>query len=142
MLFALAYSIDVGMIEAMSTKFGNVWLVRTIISFLMLAIIFLFYLRVNKRGRGLKERGLLTTQSTSSLVNFGIILRWELMAILAFGILTLMTTSLMGHGAAIKTGAQVPITIDFFHNLAALIWIGGVIYLALVLVPKFKEEFE
>ena len=46
----------------------------------------------------------------------------------------------MGHGAAMTTGAQLPITIDFVHNLAAAIWIGGVIYLALVVVPRLRRD--
>ena len=43
-------------------------------------------------------------------------------------------------GQTINTGAQIPITIDFVHNLAASIWIGGVIYLALDVVPKLRRS--
>ena len=36
-------------------------------------------------------------------------------------------------------GNVIPIAIDFMHNLAASIWIGSVIYLAFVVVPKIKQ---
>ena len=36
MIFALAYSLNVGMVDAMTTKFGSIWFVRTGISFFCL----------------------------------------------------------------------------------------------------------
>ena len=36
--------------------------------------------------------------------------------------------------------ASVPILIDFIHNLAASLWIGGVIYLAFVVAPGIKQS--
>ena len=54
------------------------------------------------------------------------------------GLAILATTSLIGHGAA--NGKLLPITIDFIHNLAASVWIGGVIYLALVVIPAIKKS--
>src|ERR671918_473825 len=86
MIYALAYSLNIGMVDAMTTKL--------------------------------------------------------LLSILMVGVLTLLTTSLMGHGAAITSGNQIPITIDFVHNLAASIWIGGVIYLALAAVPMLKNDLK
>jgi putative copper export protein/streptogramin lyase/methionine-rich copper-binding protein CopC len=140
MIYALAYSLNVGMIDAMTTKFGDVWFARTAVSFLMLALIFFIYLKVNKRVRLSKESAPLGRTSANPLGNSGIFFKRELVAILVVGILTLLTTSLMGHGAAIATGSQIPITIDFIHNVAASTWIGGLIYLALVVVPKLKDS--
>jgi copper transport protein len=62
----------------------------------------------------------------------------EITTIFVIGLATLATTSLIGHGAA--NGKLLPITIDFIHNLAASVWIGGVIYLALVVVPGIKKS--
>ena len=143
MIYALAYSLNVGMIDAMTTKFGNIWFVRTAVSFLLFGLILFVYLKVKRR----RKRALLSANSnlanrskTNPLASGGLVLKRELVAIMIVGFLTLLTTSLMGHGAAINTGAQIPITIDFVHNLAASIWIGGVIYLALDVVPKLRRS--
>ena len=132
------------MIDAMTTKFGNIWFVRTAVSFLLFGLILFVYLKVKRRRLGralLSANSNLTNRSnTNPLASGGLILKRELVAIMIVGVLTLLTTSLMGHGAAINTGAQIPITIDFVHNLAASIWIGGVIYLALDVVPKLKRS--
>ncbi|MGC2306768.1 MAG: copper resistance protein CopC, partial [Nitrososphaeraceae archaeon] len=145
MIYALAYSLNVGMIDAMTTKFGNIWFVRTAVSFLLFGLILFVYLKVKRRRR--RKRALLSAYSnlpnrsiTNPLASGGLVLKRELVAIMIVGFLTLLTTSLMGHGAAINTGAQIPITIDFVHNLAASIWIGGVIYLALDVVPKLRRS--
>jgi putative copper export protein/streptogramin lyase len=144
MIYALAYSLNVGMIDAMTTKFGNIWFVRTAVSFFLFGLILFVYLKVKRRRRKralLSANSYLTNQSnTNPLASGGLVLKRELVAIMIVGFLTLLTTSLMGHGAAMNTGAQIPITIDFVHNLAASIWIGGVIYLALDVVPKLRRS--
>ena len=141
MIYALAYSLNVGMVDAMSTKFGNIWFVRTGISFLLFALILFIYLKVGKRLKHSRKSNPSARTSTHPFSFGGLLLKRELVAIMSVGILTLLTTSLMGHGAAINTGgAQIPITIDFVHNLAASIWIGGVFYLALAVVPKLKQN--
>jgi len=141
MIYALAYSLNVGMVDAMSTKFGNIWFVRTGISFLLFALILFVYLKVGKRLKYSRKRNPSERTSTKPFAFGGLLLKRELVAIMIIGILTLLTTSFMGHGAAINTGGtQIPITIDFVHNLAASIWIGGVIYLALAVVPKLKQN--
>lgn len=141
MIYALAYSLNVGMVDAMSTKFGNIWFVRTGISFLLFALILFIYLKVGKRLKHSRKSNPSARTSTQPFSFGGLLLKRELVAIMSVGILTLLTTSLMGHGAAINTGgAEIPITIDFVHNLAASIWIGGVFYLALAVAPKLKQN--
>jgi copper transport protein len=140
MIYALAYSLDIGMIDAMTTKFGNIWFVRTCISFLLFAFILFVYLKVGRRSARSKKSNSMGSMGRNPLVTGGLLLRRELVAIMIIGVATLLTTSLMGHGAAMTTGAKIPITIDFVHNLAASVWIGGVIYLALVVVPRLRHD--
>src|SRR5207249_10700368 len=59
--------------------------------------------------------------------------------LLGIGLVALLTTSLIGHGASL-TPAFIPVMIDFTHNIAASLWIGGVIYLAFVLVSSIKQS--
>jgi methionine-rich copper-binding protein CopC/putative copper export protein/streptogramin lyase len=140
MIYALAYSLDVGMVDAMTTKFGNIWFVRTAVSILLFALIIFVYLKLRRKISMPSKNINPTRDRTSTSANTGILSKPILLAILTVGIFTLLTTSLMGHGAAITSGAQVPITIDFVHNLAASIWIGGVIYIALAVVPRLKHS--
>jgi copper transport protein len=138
MIYALAYSLGVGIADAMATKFGSIWLVRTVVSILLLALIIFVYLKAGKRARARPTRESNLAENTKT--NDALVLKREFIAILVVGIITLLTTSLMGHGAGIPTGTGIPITIDFVHNLASSVWIGGVIYLALVVVPKLRQD--
>jgi copper transport protein len=58
----------------------------------------------------------------------------EILALLVMGLAVLVTSSLIAHGAA--TGQISAILLDFFHNTAASIWIGGLILMGFVAVPK------
>jgi copper transport protein len=119
-IYVQAKSIGVGIGEAITTKFGNIWIARTIDSFILLVISLLIYSTLKKNPRRITSKE-------------------ELVAIFAMGIATLMTTSLIGHGAA-TSSKFLPITIDFIHNLAASVWIGGVIYLGFVMVPAIRRK--
>jgi copper transport protein len=114
MIVVQAISIDAGIPEAIATKFGNVWLARMIQSSILMAISLAVYRK-------------LTT-------NNGVASRAETYAILILGLAVLVTSSLIAHAAA--TSQVVPILLDFFHNAAASIWIGGLILLGFVAVPK------
>ena len=119
-IYVQAASINVGIGDAIMTKFGNVWVVRVVLSFVLLFISLFEYRKLKK------------DDDKIAISNEGIT------SILVIGLVTLLTTSLVGHGAA--NGKYLPITIDLIHNLAASIWIGGVIYLALVVVPAIRKS--
>jgi copper transport protein len=119
-IYVQAASINVGISEAIMTKFGNVWIVRVVLSFVLLITSLLEYRKLKKDNDKI------------------VISKEGIISLLAIGLVTLLTTSLVGHGAA--NGMLLPITIDLIHNLAASIWIGGVIYLALVVVPAIRKS--
>ena len=93
---------------------------RVVLSFILLVVSILGYIRLKN------EHNKIAVSNK------------EITTIFVIGLATLATTSLIGHGAA--NGKLLPITIDFIHNLAASVWIGGVIYLALVVVPGIKKS--
>ena len=113
-------SINAGIGEVIMTKFGNVWVARVVLSFILLVVSILGYIRLKN------EHNKIAVSNK------------EITTIFVIGLATLATTSLIGHGAA--NGKLLPITIDFIHNLYASVWIGGVIYLALVVVPGIKKS--
>jgi copper transport protein len=119
-VYVQAASINVGIGEVIMTKFGNVWAARVVLSFILLVVSILGYRRLKNDHNKIA------------------VSNKEIAAIFVIGLATLATTSLIGHGAA--NGKLLPITIDFIHNLAASVWIGGVIYLALVVVPGIKKS--
>ncbi|MDQ3888751.1 MAG: copper resistance protein CopC [Thermoproteota archaeon] len=114
MIIVQAISINAGVPEAVATKFGNVWLTRMLQSSILMGIAVAVYRKLSK--------------------NNAIASRAEIYSILILGLAVLVTSSLIAHAAA--TSQVVPIILDFFHNAAASIWIGGLILLGFVAVPK------
>jgi copper transport protein len=113
MIVVQAISIDAGIPEAIATKFGNVWVTRMLQSSILMGIAVAIYRKV-ARGNSLG--------------------RAEMYAVLILGLAVLVTSSLIAHAAA--TNQIFPVVLDFFHNAAASIWIGGLILLGFVAVPK------
>jgi copper transport protein len=118
-LFFQAISINGSVIDVLETRFGTVLLERSVISFILLGLS-LFELRQFRKSK---------SYSFSTMENAGFLI---------IGIILLVTTSLIGHGASSKQLG--PIIIDFMHNLVASLWIGGTFYLAFVLIPKLQES--
>src|SRR5688572_3121763 len=107
MIVVQAISINAGISEAIATKFGNVWLTRMLQSSILMGISLVIYRRITKSN---------TTASNA-----------EMYAILILGLAVLVTSSLIAHSAG--TSQIGPVLLDFFHNAAASIWIGGLILL-------------
>ncbi|MGB5091150.1 MAG: copper resistance protein CopC, partial [Nitrososphaeraceae archaeon] len=118
-LFFQAIAINGSIIDVLETRFGTVLIERSVISFILLGLS-LYELRQFRK----KKSYSFSTMETAGFLIMGIIL--------------LVTTSLIGHGASNKQ--LVPIIIDFVHNLVASLWIGGTFYLAFVLIPKLQES--
>ena len=114
MIVVQAISIGSGIPEAIATKFGNVWVTRMLQSSILMGIVFAVYRKAAKNNA---SPG-----------------RTEMYAILILGFAVLFTSSLIAHAAA--TSQIVSIMLDFFHNAAASIWIGGLILLGFAAVPK------
>lgn len=120
MIYAEARSLDVGILEAIGTKFGAIWVIRLVTSFVLIGLSALLF-RNQRNSKGIISKN------------------WIVYTLLGVGLIALLTTSVVGHGAALAP-ASIPILIDFTHNLAASLWIGGIIYLAFVVVPIIKQS--
>ncbi|MCI0560675.1 MAG: copper resistance protein CopC [Nitrososphaera sp.] len=114
MIIVQAISIDASVQQAIATKFGNVWITRMLQSSILMGIAVAVYRRVSKNN----------VSPTKA----------ELYAILIIGLAVLVTSSLIAHAAA--TEQTTAMVLDFFHNAAASIWIGGLILLGFAAVPK------
>ena len=117
MIIVQAFSINAGILDALSTKYGNMLLLRMVASAYLLALSLATYYKLKKSPQILSRSKILTMLGASFVV--------------------LLTTSLISHGAA--TGKLIPLLLDFFHNVFASLWIGGIIYIAFVVMPQIKE---
>ena len=97
--------------EIFQTTWGMVWIVRLAITVSMIGLWFVI-------ERGHRQ------------------VAWY--AMLALGLVLLWTSSQTGHGAA--TGEWIPLVLDFIHNLVAAVWIGGLIYALMILLPTLREH--
>lgn len=127
MILSLALSINVSIFDAINTKFGTVWLARTVISFsILFSVLFILY----------RKRKIPMSVGSEDHKKERVV---EYLVIFINGIVTLLTTSLMGHAAAVSSNFFY-IMLDFIHNIAASLWIGGVMYLAFVVLPSLRNN--
>lgn len=114
MIVVQAISIGSGIPDAIATKFGNLWITRMLQASILMGIILAVRRKVARSNTPLGKA--------------------ETYAILILGLAVIITSSLIAHAAA--TEQVGPIVLDFFHNTAASIWIGGLILLGFAAVPK------
>jgi copper transport protein len=117
MIIVQSWSINASILDAISTKFGNMWILRMVASSVLFGLSLIMYQKTRKTPTIIAKR--------YSLLLLGV----------SFSVL--LTTSLISHGAA--TGQLVPLLLDFCHNVFASLWIGGIIYLAFVVMPQMKQ---
>ena len=117
-----AISIGGTIVDVFNTGFGQIIMVRLILSLGLLTFLLILYKKINYSPH--RENSDIDNKKIYSII-IGI----------GFGIL--LTNSLISHAAAL--GDYVPLLIDYFHTIAASIWIGGLIFLAFVFINKIKN---
>ena len=114
MILVQAFSIGASIQDAIATTFGGIWTIRMIESSILMIIAVFVQRKMAREG---------TFPSGA-----------EILAILIMALAVMVTSSLMSHGAATQ---QMPaILLDFFHDAAAGIWIGGIVLMGFVVVPR------
>ena len=108
MLAVQTLRLEASPIDVIGTAFGTTWLIRMIITIILLGIWF-----------WMERKPRLTPKKHVPM--------------LAASLVLIFTTTMMGHGAA--TELTAPIILDYVHNLLASVWIGGVIFFGFVLLP-------
>ena len=104
--------LEVSPIDAIQTDFGSTWIIRMVITVILLGIWF-----------GLDRKKILSKKNQIPL----------LVAMLAL----IGTSSLIGHGAA--SGESPALVLDYIHNLVSAVWIGGIFYFVFILLPIFSQ---
>ena len=111
MLAIQSFRLETSAFEAIQTTFGSSWIIRMIITIVLLGI--WFWLDRKKK---------ITKKNQSPM--------------LVLSLLLIGTSSMIGHGAA--SGEISAFVLDYIHNLVAAIWIGGIIYFSFILLPTFS----
>ncbi|HJT85671.1 MAG TPA: copper resistance protein CopC [Nitrososphaeraceae archaeon] len=117
-----ATSIGGTIIDVFNTEFGKIIIVRLLLSLVLLTILLIVYKTTNHIPDS-QKLDINNKKIYSIIIGIG------------FGIL--FTNSLISHAAALTD--FVPLLIDYFHTIAASIWIGGLIFLAFVFINKIKN---
>ncbi|AFS83579.1 virginiamycin B lyase family protein [Candidatus Nitrosopumilus sediminis] len=112
MIAVQSIRLEASPLDAIQTDFGMTWILRMIITVILLGIWF-----------GLDRSKSLSNKNQIPM----------LVAMLAL----ISTSSLIGHGAA--SGEMPALVLDYIHNLVSGIWIGGMIYFVFTLLPTFSQ---
>lgn len=112
MIAAQTIRLETSPISAIQTSFGIMWLVRMVITIILLGIWF-----------GLNRKKILSKKNQ--------------ILMLAASLVLIGTSSLIGHGAA--TGETPALVLDYVHNLVAAVWIGGIFYFVFTLLPTLSQ---
>ena len=98
--------------DVLGTTFGVTWLIRMIITIILLGI--WFWMERSPRLTNKKHVPML-------IVSLALI----------------FTTTMFGHGTASELVA--PMILDYVHNLLASVWIGGVIFFSFIILPTLAK---
>ncbi len=112
MLAVQTLRLETSPIDVIGTAFGTTWLIRMVITIILLGI--WFWMERKPRLSPKKH-----------------------IPMLVVSLILIFTTTMMGHGAA--TELTAPMILDYVHNLLASVWIGGVIFFGFVLLPTLAS---
>jgi copper transport protein len=112
MLAVQTLRLEASAFDAIQTTFGTSWLIRMIITIVLLGVWF-----------WMDRKKTLTKKNQIPML---------LLSLALIG-----TTTMIGHGSA--SGQMSAVILDYVHNLVAAIWIGGIIYFVFALLPTFSK---
>ena len=112
MLAVQSLRLEISAFDAIQTTFGNSWLIRMIITIILLGIWFW----MDRKKQITKKSHLPMLVTSLALIG---------------------TSTMIGHGSA--SGQMAAVVLDYVHNLVAAIWIGGIIYFVFILLPVLAK---
>jgi len=112
MLAVQTVRLETSPIDVIGTSFGTTWLIRMIITIILLGIWF-----------WMERKPRLTSKKHVPM--------------LVVSLALIFTTTMFGHGTASELAA--PMILDYVHNLLASVWIGGVIFFSFVILPTLAK---
>lgn len=122
---SLVGALDIGVLHGylLETRTGSIWCLRLLLALVAACILGPTGLRL--------VRGARTRETTLQII--------VVLLSLAVGVNALLTISLISHSAATAFWTPVTVAVDCLHLLAAAIWIGGLVGLA-VTIPVIAHQ--
>lgn len=112
MLTIQSLRLETSAFDALQTNFGMTWIIRMILTIILLGI---WFAMERIKNLSIKKQ----------------------IPLLVLSLALIGTTTMMGHGAASEQ--EPAIVLDYIHNLVTAVWIGGIIFFAFALLPVFSS---
>jgi copper transport protein len=123
-----------------STPVGDVWMLRIVTSFIIIAILILYHIKIrkkiNKKNRLNQGKDLDPNQIAPS---YGKLDRILLFSILVLGSFNLYSNSMISHSNSLDSFSSLAVSVDWIHFMSVSIWIGGLFYLTVLFVKRHSE---
>lgn len=112
----------------MNTSLYTVWLLRIVTAILILIFSIIYYM--------LSKKNSITKRIIGNSI--GKIKNIVLCVILICGSINIISNGIVSHNAAAEFLPGLAISADWFHVMAVSIWVGGLFYLSLILLPAIR----
>jgi len=119
MIVVQSHVLNANILDILMTKFGNIMIIRLILVSILLSLLIIIFIKTSKNNSDLMIKNKLT------------------FIFILFGLLLFLSNSFISHASA--TNKIIAVGLDFFHQIAASIWIGGILFLTIVIVPQIKK---
>ncbi|WP_458720308.1 copper resistance D family protein [Candidatus Nitrosocosmicus sp. R] len=120
-----------------STPVGDVWMLRIVTSFIIIAILISYHIKIrkkiNKKNRLNQGKDLDPNQIAPS---YGKLVRILLFSILVSGSFNLYSNSMISHSNSLDSFSSLAVSVDWIHFMSVSIWIGGLFYLTVLFVKR------
>ena len=123
-----------------STPVGDVWVLRIVTSFIIIAILISYHIKIrkkiNKKNRLNQGKDLDPNQIAHS---YGKLDRILLFSILVLGSFNLYSNSMISHSNSLDSFSSLAVSVDWIHFMSVSIWIGGLFYLTVLFVKRHSK---
>ncbi len=123
-----------------STPVGDVWMLRIVTSFIIIAILISYHIKIrkkiNKKNIWNQGKDLNPNQIATS---YGKLDRILLFSIFVLGSLNLYSNSMISHSNSLDSFSSLAVSVDWIHFMSVSIWIGGLFYLTVLFVKRHSE---
>ncbi len=122
-----------------STSVGQVWLLRVLTSFTIIATIVLYYFTSNARARITNQMN--DDKHSANKIHFfrkNKLNQIFLLGLISLSSLNLFSNSMVSHSNSLSSFSVLAVSMDWIHFMAVSIWIGGLFYLSLIFLKNIK----
>ena len=142
--YQLSQTMELDIYSAFDTLFGTsvgqVWLLRIVTSFIIMATMVLFYFVSKMREKRItnQDNGDKYSANKISLFRGNKLDQIFLLGIIVLSSVNLFSNSMVSHSNSLSSFSTIAVSMDWIHFMAVSIWIGGLFYLSLIFLKSIK----